>query len=132
MLQIANLDARGDVCSLHEDYGWPALQNAEMPKEAKETNHLKAWREFRRLTQEQLAEAVGTSAGVISLLESGERGLSPKWLRKLAPALQTTPGHLLDHDPNTVQTSILDIWNNVPEEAKPQALDILKTFQRRA
>jgi transcriptional regulator with XRE-family HTH domain len=84
------------------------------------------------MTQDQLAEAVGTNNSVISLLESGGRQLSPKWLRKLAPALQTTPGHLLDHDPNDLSTSILDIWADVPPENQSQALDILKTFRRRA
>src|SRR5687768_13320117 len=70
-------------------------------------NHLKAWREFRRMTQEELAEKVGTTGSVISMLESGNRGLSDKWLRKLAPALNTSPGHLLDHDPNDLPTDII-------------------------
>src|SRR5690242_9035566 len=52
-------------------------------------NHLKAWREFRKLSQEDLAEKVGTTASQISMLETGDRGLSAKWLRKLAPALGT-------------------------------------------
>lgn len=95
-------------------------------------NHLRAWRELRRLTQEQLAEKVGTAGNVISLLESGDRQLSPKWLRKLAPALNTTPGFLLEHNPNELPTEFLDIWNEVPEERKAQALDVLKTFTRQA
>lgn len=103
-----------------------------MANKPDDSNHLRAWREHRLMTQEQLGEAVGTSGSVISLLESGERGLSHKWLRKLAPALGTTPGHLLDHHPNEVPTSLLDIWREVPAENQSQALDILKTFQRRA
>lgn len=51
------------------------------------------------MTQEQLAERVGTAGNVIGLIESGQRGLSDKWLRKLAPELGTTPGFLLDHSP---------------------------------
>jgi transcriptional regulator with XRE-family HTH domain len=96
------------------------------------TNHLRAWREFCRLTQEQLAERVGTAGNVIGLLESGERGLSHKWLLKLAPALGTTPGFLLDHDPNDVDTALLDAVRSVPAEARGQLLAIIETFKRSA
>jgi DNA-binding XRE family transcriptional regulator len=50
-------------------------------------NHLKAWRLFRKLTQEQLAGAVGTTQHQIAFLENGDRALSAKWLRRLAPAV---------------------------------------------
>lgn len=36
-------------------------------------NHLKAWREFRRMTQDDLAQRLRTTKGVVSLLESGKR-----------------------------------------------------------
>lgn len=81
------------------------------------------------MTQQQLADAVGTTASVISLLESGNRQLSLKWLRRLAPALQTNVGHLAEHDPNGLPTDILDIWASVPENERPRALDVLKAFR---
>ena len=93
-------------------------------------NHLRAWREFRHLTQEQLAERVDTAGNVIGLLESGERGLSHKWLLKLAPALGTTPGFLLDHSPYDLDTSFLDAALAVAPEDRPQALQILNTFRK--
>jgi transcriptional regulator with XRE-family HTH domain len=94
-----------------------------------ERNFLRAWREHRRLTQAKLAEAVGTTGAVISLLESGDRGLSDKWLRRLAPVLGTRPGHLLEVDPNDVSTDILDIWADIPEDRREQARDVLKAFR---
>jgi transcriptional regulator with XRE-family HTH domain len=97
----------------------------------KPVNNLRAWREYRQITQETLAEKVGTTPGVISLLESGKRGLSLKWLLKFAPVLKTTPGMILDHDPNDLDTSILEIWATVPDEVKPQATAILRTFSRK-
>jgi transcriptional regulator with XRE-family HTH domain len=81
------------------------------------------------MTQARLGEAVGTTGAVISLLESGERGLSDKWLRKLAPVLGTRPGHLLEVDPNDVQDDILELWEQIPMESRPQVRDILKTFR---
>ncbi|HWE98349.1 MAG TPA: helix-turn-helix transcriptional regulator [Caulobacteraceae bacterium] len=98
---------------------------------SKERNYLRAWREHRGLTQARLAEAVGTTGAVISLLESGERGLSDKWLRKLAPVLGTRPGHLLEVDPALLDDDIQEIWTDIPEDRRPQALEVLKTFRQR-
>jgi transcriptional regulator with XRE-family HTH domain len=94
-------------------------------------NYLRAWREHRGLTQAKLAEAIGTTGAVISLLESGERGLSDKWLRKIAPVLGTRPGHLLEVDPEAVGDDILEIWAEIPEERRDQARDVLRTFRLR-
>jgi len=74
-----------------------------------ERNYLRAWREYRGLTQAKLADAVGTTGAVISLLESGERGLSDKWLRKLAPVLETTMGYLLEVDPKDADLQVLSL-----------------------
>lgn len=82
------------------------------------------------MTQEQLANEIGTAANVISLLESGERGLSHKWLLKLAPALGTTPGFLLDHDPYKLDTAFWDAAMAVPADKRDQALAILQTFRK--
>jgi hypothetical protein len=35
---------------------------------------------------------------------------------------------LLDHDPNDLDTSVLEIWGRVPDDKKPQAREILQTF----
>lgn len=93
-------------------------------------NHLRAWREFRKLTLAELAERVGTNANMIGYLESGDRGLSAKWLRKLAPALRTTPGLLLDHDPHELDSDILDIWVHGSEREKRQITEIAKALVR--
>ena len=99
-------------------------------KRERDLNHLRAWREFRQMTQEQLAAKIETTGAVISLLESGDRQLSPKWLRRLAPALGTTPGFLLDHRPTDLPTAFLDVIADIPEERRDQALAILSTFTR--
>lgn len=92
-------------------------------------NYLKAWREHRQMTQEQLALAVNTTPAVISLLESGKRGLSPKWLWRLAPVLKTRPGTLLEHSPETLDSQVMEVWTTIPETSKPQAMRVLKQFQ---
>jgi transcriptional regulator with XRE-family HTH domain len=93
-------------------------------------NHLRAWREYRGLTQAQLGERVGTNSNMIGYLEAGERGLSAKWLRKLADALDTTPGMILDHDPGDLDSDILDIWATASTRQKRQISEIAKTLLR--
>lgn len=119
-------------CKSDKDWTFASLQYARMAREADppEQNHLRAWREFRHLTQDELAAAVETNASVISLLESGARKLSPKWLRRLAPVLNTSPGYLLDHDPNDLPTAILDVWAEIPTDQREQALKVLQSFRR--
>lgn len=93
-------------------------------------NFLKAWREFRKLTQQELADLVDTNANMIGYLESGERGLSAKWLRRLAPALDTTPGMLLDHDPGELDSDVIDIWAHADKRQKVQLSEIAKALTK--
>jgi transcriptional regulator with XRE-family HTH domain len=85
-------------------------------------NHLRAWREFRGMTQTQLAAKVGTQGSVISLLESGDRRLSDKWLHRLAPVLGIRAGHLLDYDPEQADLSLMDALSLIPEAQRPDVL----------
>lgn len=93
-------------------------------------NYLKEWRLFRGMGQEELAEKVGTTKAVISLLENEKRPLSSKWLRKLAEALDTQPGHILDHDPNEITADIFDLWSRIGLKDREHAARILSTFAR--
>lgn len=108
-----------------------------MPKKRKKTkdrgNYLFEWREFRKLTQEALADAVRpkTKASVISLLENGERGLSNKWLERLKGPLGTKKGFILDVNPFEIDTNILEMWVLIPEEERPRVRNILAQFTKK-
>ncbi|WP_311770019.1 helix-turn-helix transcriptional regulator [Brevundimonas vesicularis] len=112
-----------------KDTARPPLHNVEMA-DAPFPNHVRAWRMFRHLTQEELAEAVGCSTATIGHIETGVRRLSDKWAHPIAKVLSTSPGYLLDHDPNDLPTAILDVWADIPEESRPQALRVLESFKR--
>jgi len=92
-------------------------------------NNLRAWREYRNLTAAQLAKKAGTSAQVITDLETGAAELSDKWLSTLSPALGTNPGRLRDLDPDQTDPEIFDTFSAIPKERRRQALEILKTFK---
>lgn len=80
------------------------------------------------MTQAKLAEAIGTTGAVISLLEAGERRLSDKWLMRIAPVLKIRPGHLLEFDPADAPSDILEIWSEIPEDRRDQAREVLRAF----
>ena len=91
-------------------------------------NYLREWRKFRGLTQAMLAELVGTNANMVQYLESGERGLSAKWLRKLAPALDTTVGMILDHDPHELDNDIVEIWATASNRERRQITTLARAL----
>ena len=132
MSQIVTLDASGKCHSLcvADDLVWSQIVTMESQDKNGGPNHLRAWREFRRLTQAQLAEKVGTNSNMIGYLECGERGINAKWLRKLADALDTSPGMILDHDPSELDSDILEIWATASNRQKRQISEIAKTLLR--
>lgn len=57
-------------------------------------NRIRELRDLRKLTQVQLADQINTTHTTIGRLETGERGLSGKWVRLIAGALGVHPGEL--------------------------------------
>lgn len=125
-LHSANQNARDNVCTLRGDSYFNVAHTAYVADQ--DRNYLRQWREYRKLSQEQLADMVDTTKAVISLLENEKRPLSSKWLRKLAEALDTQPGHILDHDPNELPADVFDIWASIAKRDRAQAARILRTF----
>lgn len=113
----------GNLCVEAFDDGW---QTAVMDSSDKNggPNNLRAWRVKKGLTQQELADRVipPTTANMIQYLESGERGLSLKWLRRLADAMEMTVGHLSDHSPEDVDGEVLDFWTGKLNQAQKRQL----------
>lgn len=84
------------------------------------------------MSQEELAKAIGSTHQVIGYLERGRTQLSAKWLRKLAPALKTTPGLMLDHDPNDLSEDMIELWTGATDDQRRQLTEIGKTILRTA
>lgn len=131
--QIANIKATpkfrnsGNYSNVH------LSQNADMGDSSDKNggpNYLKAWMEYRGIKGVELAELLGgnVTPGMVSDLANSNRALSAKWLRRIAPCLDTTPGMLLDHDPNDLDNDIIDIWSHMDKRQKKQMADIAKTL----
>lgn len=93
-------------------------------------NHLRAWMKYRKMKGVDLANALGgnVTPGMVSDLANSKRALSAKWLRRLAPALDTTPGMLLDHDPNDLDSDMVEVWATASTRQKKQINEIAKTI----
>lgn len=63
------------------------------------TFYFRAWRKYRGLTQEQLAELVGLATSSVSQIETGAQGFTNSTLIAFADALKCDPGDLLSRDP---------------------------------
>ncbi|MCA1490119.1 helix-turn-helix transcriptional regulator [Ensifer sp. NBAIM29] len=70
-----------------------------MSPEGKPRHFIKEWRKYRRLTQEQIASALGYAVSSLSQLENGKQGYSQAILEALGEVLQCTPAELLSVNP---------------------------------
>lgn len=94
---------------------------------------LREWRRARDLTQERLAERVGCSVALISMIERGERQYDQEFLEAAAEALGTTPDRLLrinPEDPRSEDT-IFETVRRIPIEDRPKVLAVLEAFSRK-
>jgi transcriptional regulator with XRE-family HTH domain len=72
-------------------------QDADMPL------YLKEWRTLRGLTQQQLADRIGTAKSYISKWETKERPLRDiNWIKKICEVLKITPDNLYQMPPKSV------------------------------
>lgn len=126
-LHSANATSRANVCRPQDDAAFPVAYDGSMTE--CDRNYLRQWREYRGLSQDDLAAAINTTKSVVSLLENEKRPLSSKWLRRIADALNTRPGYILDHDPNEVEADIFDLWSRMSDTERGQAANILRALR---
>jgi transcriptional regulator with XRE-family HTH domain len=70
---------------------------------------IREWRVFRGLTQEQLADMLGTTKTSISRIESLKQGYTQEFLEACADALGVHPGALLTRMPADTDREVADI-----------------------
>ena len=101
------------------------LRGRKPPPKVRRRIFLKEWREYRNLTQEQLAERVGMSVGNISQLERRLQGYSQEGLEALAEALNCEPGQILNVNP-TAPDALWSIWERAKEGERKEISDFAR------
>ena len=106
--------------------GEPGAQAERAPGVA---HHLAAWRDYRRMTGDDLAGALGVSLQMVEGWERGDIDLSDKWLRRIAQLFETTPGLILDVDPAAVASGLLELWQGEVQRQREMS-DKLQAIRR--
>lgn len=88
-------------------------------------NFLRKWRDHRGLTQEALAERLGTNKAQISNWENARRAMTFNVQAALAEALSIEPSDLF-RDPD--RPSADELLRDVPPEVHTQAIDLIKVL----
>ena len=91
--------------------------------------HLKQWRRYRGLTQEALAERLGTTKATVSRVEAGKQNWDQAFLRASAEELGCSAGDLLMRDPSDPD-GIWTIWEQLGPVQREQVVEIAKTLKR--
>lgn len=94
-------------------------------------NRIKLLRQARGLSQQKLADLVGTSFQQIARLENSQRRLAEKWLRSISKALKVSPADLLtpDDEPgggtypgkfidDPEKLKLLELWDKLSHEGR--------------
>lgn len=84
-------------------------------------NQIRKMRENRHLTQEQLAEKIGTTNQQIGRLENQERRLTWEWMQRIANALECHPIDLVETAPTTAsdeERKLLETYRQLSAEEK--------------
>ncbi len=134
--QIANVPASPNIRNPSDDLHGLFSHHANMDSEYDlddddkngGPNHLRAWMQFRKVRGAKLAKELGITPGMVSDLANSNRALSAKWLRRIAPALSTTPGLLLDHDPYDLDSDIIQIWVAAGLRERKQIAEMAKVI----
>lgn len=103
------------------------------PKLTRQRHYIAEWRKKRGLSQEQLAERIEKSRGLISQLESFTTRYTEETLEALADALTCEPWDLLNVNPlkEGQVIDIMDLLRDATPEQKAQAMGFVQGLVRR-
>ena len=70
------------------------------PQGTRRPTFIKQWRAYRGLTQQVMADRLGTTKQSVSRIEAGQQTYTQESLEGIADILRCTPADLLSRDPN--------------------------------
>ena len=98
-------------------------------------NRIHEFRKTRGLTQQQVADAIGTSHQTVQRLERGERKLTEFWMKRIAPVFNCPPGDLMlvEHTTNTGDqyTTLVACFNEMTADNRARLLEVAAAFAKR-
>lgn len=98
-------------------------------KRPRRRTFFKQWRQYRGLSQEQLANRLDSSVASISRIESGTQPYTQDVLEALADALQTDPASLLMRNPLD-EEAIWSLWERAKPGERQMIVEIARTVTK--
>lgn len=92
-------------------------------------HYIRRWREFRDISQEDLAAAIGRERSYVSRIENGQRKYDQPFLEETARVLRCEVAELIARDPDDPE-GLWGIYAKLSAEQRRQLVDIAKTFPR--
>ena len=106
----------------------------QFKKRPRRPTFVRQWREYRGLSQEQLAERLEMSAAQLSRVETGKQPYTQDFLEAVAEALRTDVPSLLMRDPLKEDpndpNSIWSLWDHAKPGQRRMIVDIAKTVTK--
>ena len=97
-------------------------------------NRIHEFRKTRGLTQQQVADAIGTSHQTVQRLEHGKRKLTEFWMKRIAMAFNCPPGDLMlvEHTANTGDqyATLVACFNEMTADNRARLLDVAAAFAK--
>ena len=92
--------------------------------------NIRAARERKKLSQEELARKIGKDQTAISEYENGKRKLTVTDLPAFATALDVTIGYFFHGkmEANELEQALLHEFNRIPDQYKQDALSVLRVL----
>lgn len=105
-------------------------QHARMPPVPKprpqQDTFIRAWREFRGLSQEAAAGQMGIDRSTLSRIENGESPYDQPFLESAAPVYNCRVEDLLGTDPNRPEAKILDQIRSLSPDLQDTVLKMIR------
>lgn len=92
--------------------------------------YLREWRERRGLTQEQVAERLDTTKGMVSQFENGKRRLNDDWICGFAHVFGIDPADLLRNPQSPHPMQLLDELTQSQRESIMHMIGMFKNAAR--
>jgi transcriptional regulator with XRE-family HTH domain len=95
------------------------------PQRQRLKHFIKEWRDYRGLTQEQVADRIGISPTTFGRIEGSKVPYNQDFLELAADALRCEPWDLLHRDPNK-EGDVVDLMRHLSDRQREEAAEYIR------
>ena len=99
------------------------MASVKKPKRRRTSTYIKAWRDFRNLTQDRVSERIGISRENYGRIENGKVPYNQDFLELCSLALNCTVADLLERDPRV--EGMIDKLRRLMKDASPKDQNLI-------